>query len=37
MILGALGAVEAALRDCGIPIGEGALQSAVQAARAEYR
>jgi len=36
MILGALGAVEAALRDCGIPIGEGALQSAVQAARAEY-
>lgn len=36
MILGALGAVEAALRDCGIPIGEGALHCAVQAARDVY-
>jgi len=33
MILGALGGVEAALRDCGIAIGDGALQCAVEAAR----
>lgn len=33
MILGALGGVDAALRDAGIPIGDGALQCAVQALR----
>jgi alanine-glyoxylate transaminase/serine-glyoxylate transaminase/serine-pyruvate transaminase len=31
MILGALGGVDAALRACGIPIGDGALLEAVRA------
>ncbi|WP_291385217.1 MULTISPECIES: alanine--glyoxylate aminotransferase family protein [Achromobacter] len=31
MILGALGGVDAALRACGIPVGDGALQGAVKA------
>jgi len=28
MIMGALGAIEAALRSCGIPIGSGGLEAA---------